>query len=611
MSQMGFLSMLPKMSSLVIKGHPRTSFTEPTSLATFLQSIVQKGQFSLTSCKIKDVLCSVSDCSSIYFLSQLTNLQNLEMSFNESFDSQSSSLVLNLLQGTQMTAKLDFKNVCLIILKGEQKLDIFIRFGCRADVLSPLAQLNGVTTVRINGYPDKKTRNMLFEAFATSNISTIQELDISKMSESYFYMISKVAEIQSIKKLSCDLVDFTGVEKLANLDKLEELIIKSNEFGTLSSLFTSLAARNIIQCIRIPKGKLSPEEILKASGIKSLKIFECSFADLQDQESLSELAKSSVEELIVSLEYSYKYRNPSVVNLLSAFSSNGAKRLQRLEIKERALDICEANAISKLPALVSLQIASPDSLRIFANNPLCKLQKLELSFQIGHSECELMVQFETLPSLKCPFRDEKGVEALANIKGLKELIIVKAAGSLGELYRAFAQKSLTILEKLHTPTVSSDEVRWIAQIRSLTELSIECKCVCDNLSYLCKLSELKSLSIAENDKSTLTSDNVLPIIQDCRKLDFVTLDFYNDYSKALKISREVNTILKSVRDPAHRRPLKLCIKSFKLNGEVIDNEYLQVSHSRKIEKHYLVRRSCFGGCRRSSSSWFSEGSWHL
>jgi len=459
-----------------------------------------------------------------------------------------------------MTAKLNFKNVNITLLKGEQNLDIFVQFGCTAEVLSPLAQLNGVNTLQIKGRPEKKSLNGLLEAFATSNISTIEELDISKLDDTFFNSVSKVSEIQSIKKLSCNLVDLTGVEKLANLDKLQELKIKTNEFGTLSALFTSLAVNNKIQCIRIPNGKLSPKEILKVSLIKSLKVLECRFSDMQDQQSLSELANSSIEELIVS-PISYQ----SVLNLVSAFSSNGIIRLQRLEIKGKALDISETTEISMLPVLISLQIASPDSLRSLARNPLCKLQSLELSFPVGLSELESLVQFETLQSLKCALRDEKGVVALANIKGLKELTIVEAGGSLSELYKAFADKSLTILEKLHTPIISSQEIREISQIKSLAELNIECECACDNLSDLCQLNELKSLRIAEKEKSTVKIDNVLPIFQNCQKLDCVTFELYEDCSEALKVAKEVNTILKSIRDPAVRKPLKLHIESFDLN----------------------------------------------
>jgi len=227
-------------------------------------------------------------------------LQYIEIFVDESLDSKASLLVLKLLYAKQMTAKLFFKNVNITLLKGEQNLDIFVQFGCTAEVLFPLAQLNGINTLQIKGRPEKKSLNGLLEAFATSNISTIEELDISKLDDTFFNSVSKVSEIQSIKKLSCNLVDLTGVEKLANLDKLQELKIKTNEFGTLSELFTSLAVKNKIQCIRIPNGKLSPKEILKVSLIKSLKVLECRFSDMQDQQSLSELANSSIEELIVS-----------------------------------------------------------------------------------------------------------------------------------------------------------------------------------------------------------------------------------------------------------------------------------------------------------------------
>jgi len=40
---------------------------------------------------------------------------------------------------------------------------------------------------------------------------------------------------------------------------------------------------------------------------------------------------------------------------------------------------------------------------------------------------------------------------------------------------------------------------------------------------------------------------------------------YEDCSEALKVAKEVNTILKSIRDPAVRKPLKRQIESFDLN----------------------------------------------
>ncbi|XP_037730846.1 uncharacterized protein LOC119561070 isoform X1 [Drosophila subpulchrella] len=624
--QMGSLSMLPKTSYLVIKSRSG-EYIKHTSLATFFRSIVAKETFLLISCNIKNMFldrsefmelsklksirflkCSFSDCYSVRFLDQLTNLQHMEIFVDEYLDSKTSLLVLKLLNANQMTAKLNFKNVNITLLKGEQNLDIFLKIGCKAEVLSPLAQLNGITTLQIKGHPEKESLNGLFEAFATSNISTIEELDISKLGDIFFNSVSKVSEIQSIKKLSCDLVDLTGVEKLANLDKLQELNIKTNKFGTLSSLFTSLAAKNKIQCIRIPNGTLSPKEILEVSRIKSLKVLECRFSDMEDQQSLSELANSSIEELIVS-PISYRlHTEQSVHKLVSAFSSNGIIRLQRLEIKGKALDISETTEISLLPVIISLQIASSDSLRSLARNPLCKLQSLELCFSVGLSEIEFLFQFETLQSLKCALRDEKGVAVLANIKGLKELTIVEAEGSLSELYKTFADESLTILEKLHTQIISSQEICEISQIKSLAELNIDCKCACDNLSDLCQLNELKSLRIAEKDKSAVKIDNVLPIFKKCQKLDCVTFELYDGCSEAPKIAKEVNTILKSIRDPALRRPLKLHIQSIDRNIEVMETEYLRVSHSRirrRLLSHYLVRRgrtNCFRDCRRTSPS---------
>nr|XP_017003711.2 uncharacterized protein LOC108061821 [Drosophila takahashii]XP_017003712.2 uncharacterized protein LOC108061821 [Drosophila takahashii]XP_017003713.2 uncharacterized protein LOC108061821 [Drosophila takahashii]XP_044249957.1 uncharacterized protein LOC108061821 [Drosophila takahashii] len=634
--KVSFLSRLRKLRSLVIKKLNGGFIEQHTSIAKFLRSLVPNESLALTSCKISDICldrsesielakikslrflkCYLSDCSSLQFLNQLTNLQYLEINVNDSLVSNTSFFVLNLLSTCQMHAKINCKNFEITLRNYEKTLNIFMKYDCPADILSPLAQLNGVTSLQISGQTESKSLNRFLEAFANSKISSIEELDISKLSI-YVNSLNSISKVLSyfkiIKKHPRPLRDLHGI------DPLEELNINTNELGTLSLLFSSLAAKNVIQSIKIASVELLPEEVSRVSRITSLKKLECSFAELQDQNSLSQLASSKIKDLIVFVN-----QNQSLMTLLTAFSSKNTIALQRLEIVGKTLDISEQTEISKLTVLKSLKISSIH----LVPSPLCNLQNLELPFNIGFSECKLLVELETLQSLKCSLRVEKGIEVLATIQSLKELIIDKADGSLVEFFRAFAHENLESLQILHI--ISSDEIHELSQIKSLAVLNIIINRECDNLSEIGQLTELKSLRIAEEnwfgicqlstaakdtffasneadkynffasneaEKDTFFASNdcVLHIFRKCEKLDHVTLEFNEGFMKLENISQEIYKILRSKRDSELRTPLKLFIQSYD-HVEDIENEYLIVS-SKQIYNYthpYEINTNCWGG----------------
>ncbi|XP_016975256.1 uncharacterized protein LOC108041755 [Drosophila rhopaloa] len=623
MSQLGYLSKLPNLSRLVIN-NKHNYLKDSNPLAEFLQSMVQKGSFAWKSIiinyisldrlevselakieSIRVLACHLFEWYSIKFFSQLRNLQHLIIYVHETINSHTSEQVLNLLSESQVQVTIASKDFTL--RRNGKKVKIYTEQKFRKS-----------TRYQIN-----EKLNLLFQAFAT-NLSTIEELIFCEIDNIEFSDISKVSEIQTIKKLSCKLSELSGIEKLAELNNLQVLELTGN--GSLTALFTKLAERNIIQRFQY-SGELVPEEVIQVSRIKSLETLKCGFSDNDDFQSLSELANSSIEELIVIV----KNPNQSLQTFFAAFSSSSATRLQHLDIfrdprnpldPSKTINISEmteiieinslkslragfhnlecAQMLDRLPNLQHLVIDQVNNnevnplesvFRVLVHKSPSTLQKLDLlNNSIGLNECKYLAQHETLESLKCVLYEIPGIEVLANIKNLKELIIYAAVDSLSELYRAFALRSDSNLQELQTPITCNDEIHEISQIKSLKKVNITGNQWCNNLSDLGKLTDLESLRIVDDGQIDVNTDSLLPIFEYCQKLNYVTWEFCcveedEVYIPVIKLY----SILKAVRNPSLQKPLKLTIFEKynvpKFHVEDIDEAYLNVSYKYSLVKH--------------------------
>ncbi|XP_043643477.1 uncharacterized protein LOC122613390 [Drosophila teissieri] len=618
-SQMGSLSKLPNLTRLVVQN--KTYCSEyPDSLAKFLRSMAPNGSFALKSCKInygqlhqaeieelakikslRFLACHLHDVPDINF-SQMTNLQHMKLNFRHNYYHITSNVIHNLLSKCQVQATIFSEHVTITLLRTEKRLEINL-FNCEnTDFAIPLAKLKDFNTLVISGRQGLEYLNMIFDAFA-ANLSTIEELDLSELrpyrselNRVRFEDISKVTEIQTIRSLRCCLSDVTGVQNLADLQKLENLEIYHSGDGNLTELFTKLAEKNTIKCIST--GKLTHEEVLKITQMRSMKTLVCRLSNKDDLKFFAELANSSIEELNI-IEYNISiWVAPSTIRKrllckkkLNFFETVEVTKITGLKrLCAGFVDLECAQILDRLPHLEDLTIGYIDMpprtnlenpLRVLALKSPSTLKKLELCNWIGESECECLTQFETLESLKCSLRNETGIDHLANIQNLKELLIHRASDSLTNLFRSFAQKSDSKLEKLQAPVTCSDEMREISEIKSLRTLNIDLTKMCDNLSDLSGLNELKSLSIIDGCGCKLNSESFLPIFRYCQKLDRVDLGLY--YGAALDLVWQVNNVLKSIRDAANQKPLQLRIFSVtitpKIHVEDIDETILNVSYS--------------------------------
>ncbi|KRJ99080.1 uncharacterized protein LOC26535293 [Drosophila yakuba] len=620
-SQMGSLSKLPNLTRLVVQ-NKTYCLENPDSLAKFLRSMGPNGSFALKSCKInyaglhqteieeltkikslRFLACHLHDVPDINF-SQMTNLQHIKLNFRQNFIT--SNVIHNLLSKCQVQATIFSEDVTITLLRAEKRLEIHLCNCENTDFAIPLAKLKDINTLVISGRQKLEYLNTIFDAFA-ANLSTIEELNLSELrpyrSELKgvrFKDISKVTEIQTIRSLRCCVSDVTGVQKLADLNKLENLEIYHSGDGNLIELLTKLAEKNTIKCIKT--GKLTHEEVLKITQMRSMKTLVSRLLNEDDLKFFAELANSSIEEIII-MEY-----NNSIWVTPSLFYTIRARQLGHFDIWHKKLNFIETVDVSKITGLKRLCAGFVDAecaeildrlpqledltigfiktpletlLRVIALKSPMTLKKLELCNWIGGSECECLTQFETLESLTCSLRNEMGIDHLANIQNLKELLIHRDSAPLTNLFRAFAQKSDSKLEKLQAPVTCSAEIREISQIKSLKTLNVDLTKMCDNLSNLSRLNELKSLSIIDSCGCKLNSDSCLSIFRYCQKLNRVDLGFY--YGVALDLVSQVNNVLKSIRDPANQKPLKLSIFSVsiypKIHVEDIDESILNVSYS--------------------------------
>ncbi|XP_016954358.1 uncharacterized protein LOC108027422 isoform X2 [Drosophila biarmipes] len=624
-SQFGQLSKLPNFDRLVVL-NKCTALDHPESIAKFLQSMVPKGQIGLKSCKIhygpideletieiakiksiRSLGCHVWEWNSIKLLSQLPNLDHLVINVRDTIDSFDSKILLDLITACQVQATILCNRFSITIKKTEKHLEIKMKRDYQLDALRFLAQLS-FNTLTISGDADPASLNPFLDAFVTSNFSTIQELDISELQYDLgdlcgykfgFEDISKVAELQSIRKLKLTLFNTNGIEKLGELNNLEELAICAK--GRHEALFIKLAEKNTIRSISC--SELNPNEFSKVSRIRSLKKLVFPSSASLNLQSFFDLANSSIEE------FYFQSHKHSLQQFISAFSSNKTTRLQHLHVYK--LDISQnaevkelkclkrlvvknfssqcAPTLNKFPELEYLALenyyklpskASTSNLNNLTLNSLpLTLQTLDISFYIGFGECNYLVELKKLNDLKCSLRDEPGVEVLANIQNLRKLTIDCAEGSLTELYRAFALMSK--LQELHAwIPLCSDDIREIWQIKSLTNLSFWYQKECDNLAGLGELLELKSLHIVRRFWERVDIESVLPIFKSSKKLQYAEL---KGESVATNLASRIHKILKSVRDPALQGPLKLCIIDLSpfpnIHVDDIDEAYLNVSYS--------------------------------
>ncbi|XP_017128055.1 uncharacterized protein LOC108146529 [Drosophila elegans] len=642
-SKMGSLSKLPNLSRLVIdnKGVRLPSlakflrFMVPKgSFALKYCSI--KNPINKFSCielakisSIRFLACRISECSLLKYINQLTNLEHLVIKARDSFDRSTLKLISNLLNKCKVQATLCCQDFSISLKKNEKELEIELGDGCRIDVLTPLAQLKDVKSLHISTILSfKGSLNPLFKAFASSKLCAIEELVIVSMDKLRFEDVSSMADIKTIKKLVCSLSNCTGIEKLASLNNLEELRVFGK--GNLAQLFTKLAEKNVIQKV-LHFTEIVPEELIALSRIGSLKKLQCYFSEMQDLQALSELANSSIEKLVVHVSRSTG--KSSLQNLFAAISSNSSARLQSLKIEFESFQITEMAEVSKIQGLKKLkaefcnsecaqllvrlpnlehleiknynenEIKLENTLRDLVLKPQSALRKLKIKIPIGFNECKYLSQIETLESLACNLRDEVGIEVLADIKKLKELNIDSAKGSLSGLFRAFANNRESTLQELNTQIRNSDEICEITKIKSLKKLftfndestsgnfsdlsqlteldSLHIKSTSVNFSDLSQLTELESLHIRISDPFEMHKTSLLPIFQSCQKLECVRLSFGDMLMETSELVSNAYTILKSIRDPALQKPLKLVldVSTFpKFHVQDIDEAFLNVCY---------------------------------
>jgi len=565
-----------------------------SALRSFILNDYELDQFGAKElAKIKTIrylLCSLTDWKSIEFITQLNNLQHVVIEVPQWCDTAATG-ILSLMTSSQVKSVVSCSAFRFSYTKKEQILEVHKSAGCTADMLAPLAELNRITTLLITEDPKSSSKdalNALFEAFASKKASCIEKLDISKLKITKFEDIHNITKIQTIIELKCSFLNSIGIENLAELNSLVDLkIIKTCLKQNLSVLFKDLAEKNKIQCLQITQNHLLPEEFVTVSQIRSLRRLECGFFNLEDRQALSNLADSRIEELKV-----FPTRN--LLKLLSAFALPSTS-ITQLEIVDHTLHSSEIAEISQMNGLKILSVSFSDSktaakfkdylqIERFIHGEslefqsLTSLHKLDVQFRIGSKECAYLAQLESLESLKCLLYNETGLEVLANVKNLKELIIEEAEGSLCELYRAFAPKYDPGLQKLQARITCSDEIGEISKIKSLVNLSIKTKKGFKNIQIakLVKLTELKSLNIVDSNLvSRLDTQSALMIFQSCKKLDFVSFTFTTIAHD--KLVCEAYSILRTGRDSSHQPPLQLTLSK--------NEDHLEFYVSRKTRKH--------------------------
>ncbi|XP_017033923.2 uncharacterized protein [Drosophila kikkawai] len=540
---------------------------------------------------ITSLICKFLGWESVELLSALPNLETVRIHIKEEFEKTYSKALCSLLNTCSESGVITCQNWNIEFKKSE----------------NILGQNKRIKTMIIAG---REKNSDVFEAFGYRDLITIEELDVSECTGITIKDILKVAEVQPITKLRISLTNTNDIESLSNITELKELTICDSEEGSLIKLFDQLATKTSpsLQYLEIKSENLSSEELVLISRIRSLKKFNLyESQQLEDCESLMELANSNIEELTLSLpEFSLQ-------QLFSAFATKTSAKLQHLKFKgglsRSVIMIEELEELSKIQSLRSLQgtccCDDISHLRNFKHFVKLDLKLLSVTSEV----LQCLANLENLESLALFFNEYKNYiqillideyvnnntendyndyndykyndhiddndndvdvqHVLNDLKNIKKLTLSVSIGvNLTNVYQAFGRKSVK-LTHLTTTIRCVEELNEITRIKSLRNLNIFFSRIGKNMTSISELSELESLQITVVYWEIANiRDSILSFLKCCKNLDRLLIntcwvcDLYNIFQ------RDIHSILKSVRDPTHQGPLTVI-----LNNEVIDRLY--------------------------------------
>ncbi|XP_070145187.1 uncharacterized protein [Drosophila kikkawai] len=459
-----------------------------------------------------------------------------------------------------------------------------------ASDFAPLASLKNLQSVRIVGSHMGSSLQLFFSQLASRQCHTLQELvvenqqtdtELDKLTISSSEL-EEITCIKSLRKLKCGFLEAQGVDLIAGLPQLTELVITTHKEGSLKDLLRRLNSIGspCLEYLAVETGQFTAEEEVQVAALRSLKRLECGYTSTVVLDYRGQ--PTGIGEMTVT-------KDRQDISLVELFKSRPF--LKSLIVKGAPINRDEADEIQKIKPLQRLIYRFDQDPSIISE--LVRLSS-ELKTLVITSREHSLACFEdtttgdTIARLPQDIKQDllsfDGFEGVVQYLDRQRLVIElpPEMHCLKFLLEALAKNKSQNFEQLviRHRYIGLDEAASIAHISSLKKMM----CGLEDSSSLLHLSNLKMLEILEIrslDNFGELSHHLISLLQSCNALESIDLDFSfpMQYIKGDFLLRAVSA-LKAVRNPRVQSPLKL---RFPFNKRIlrdpmvsIDEEYLQV-----------------------------------
>ncbi len=396
------------------------------------------------------------------FLSSLTELQSLDLSFNQI----SKCSFLSSFKDLQFL-NLSFNEVSdvsfLSSLTSLQSLDL------SSNQISDFSFLSSLTGLQSLGL----SLNRISDAGFLSSLTNLQSLNLSSSQISDISFLSSLMSLQSLDLSVNQISDFSFLSPLTGLQSLNLSFNGISDISFVSSL-TGL------QSLDLSSNQISDISFL--SSFKGLQTLNLSSNEVSDISFLSSL--TSLQSLNLSF-------NPiSDISFLSSLTG-----LHSLGLSSNP--ISDISFLSSLTGLQSLDLSSNGISDISFMSSLTGIQSLDLNFN-KVSDISFLSSLTGLQSLDLSANEVSDISILSSLKNLQFLSL-----NSNQISDFSFLSSLTSLESLNLNSNHISDFNFLSTLTRLQSLDLSSNLASD-LSFLSSFKGLQSLSLNSNQISDIS-----------------------------------------------------------------------------------------------------------
>ncbi|XP_070851969.1 uncharacterized protein [Drosophila suzukii] len=435
-----------------------------------------------------------------------------------------------------------------------------------ARFLAPLANLRNLNRLEIKGKFTSGSLVTLFKGFTTLATHTLQELKAVFLDPEE---LEEVIKIGSLRILKSGFFCSKNIDKIAQLNNLEELNLTVHPQGSLEKLFKLLGSKKsqVLKSLIIEGTKLTSQEVVELAGLESVENLQLGLPEVQNWKQSPEGTTDNLDVF-----YCQKCRLPpdaspyiehqTYVHTLNSVSDKEALTAKTHFITKLYGNLTPGNLqlLANLSNLEKLSVyldynpqAVENLLRTLALLSPKKLRKLSFATQ----NFKLLSFFENLQSLESVVYHTKDIEFTAHLRNLTDLQIYNPLDiPLWELL-----KELKVLLNLQCLLLDNADLEFldIVEVTKMNWLKRLRLGLADKkfVFMLIPLKDLEVLEITSTHYAAKDEGNfIVSFVLTCKNIRSISLYRYYDYLKRDYVNGILNTI-KLFRDPSKHPPFKL------------------------------------------------------